>query len=114
MVLYALKKPEIAFKDIPSSLNFALDLEKNNTAEFTRLHEIAHQQNDLITMDLNASNYLKEQAASVHLIQNMLAQLKSSADDSIIHQLLNNQLQRNFGPKCSEDLSRLTYENVNM
>lgn len=114
VVLDALKKPEIAFQDIPSSLNFALKLEKNNTAEFTRLHEIAHQQNDLITMDLIASIYLKEQAASVQLIRNMLAQLKSSANDSIIQQLMNNQLQRKFGPKCSEDLMRLTSENTNM
>lgn len=114
MVLDALKKPEITFQDIPSSLNFALELEHNNTAEFTRLHEIAHQQNDLITMDLISSIYLKEQATSIQLIRNMLAQLKSSANDSIIQQLMNNTLQRKFGLKCSEDLMRLTSENVNI
>lgn len=114
VVLDALKKPEITFQDIPSSLNFALELEHNNTAEFTRLHEIAHQQNDLITMDLISSIYLKEQATSIQLIRNMLAQLKSSANDSIIQQLMNNTLQRKFGLKCSEDLMRLTSENVNI
>lgn len=106
--LDALHKPEISFKDIATSLNFALDLENKNTMELTRLHDIALLNNDLMTMDLITSTYLTEQAASIHFIQNLIAQLDLTANDPIVQQLMNRTLRRQFASKCLEDFERLT------
>lgn len=112
MVLDALKMPKIPFKDVPTALNFALDLEINSTTELTRLHEIAQQNNDLITMDLITSVFLKEQVASVQLLRNMIAQLKSANCDPIIQQLMNQQLHRKFATKCLEGLKKMTSDSA--
>lgn len=112
VVLEALNKPEIPFKDVATSLNFALDLENRNTIEFTRLHDIALLNNDLMTKDLITSTYLTEQAVSVHFIRNLIAQLDLTANDPIVQQLMNQTLRRQFASKCLGDLKRLTSKRV--
>lgn len=108
VVLDALNKPEIPFKDIPTSLDYALNLEINNKNEFTRLHAIAQQNSDLVSMDLITSTYLKEQTASIKFIRNLIAQLNAAQNDPIIQQLVNQQLHRKFAPKCIDDLKKIS------
>lgn len=108
VVLDDLKKPNLTFKDVPTSLTFALDLEAEILKELNRLHEIAQNNNDALTMDLVASTFLKEQAKSMHSIRNMIARMEAGGNDSIIQQMVNEQIRRKYAPKCTIDLRKLT------
>lgn len=105
-ILADIHSPESSWRNVMNSLEFAINLETENSIFLKSIYDIAKSKSDMLTMDLIASKILREKVKSIYFLNNTLAQLHTG-DSIIIEQFINNELRKKYVKKSTQNLTQL-------